>query len=301
MNAALDLSVVLVSWNTRDLMLGCLASLPAAIGELNADVWVVDNASSDDTVAAIRTAQPSVNIIVNEKNVGYAGACNRAVAASASRYVLLLNSDTVPQPGSIQRLVEFADARPSAAVVGPMLLNPDGSFQGSFADFPSLWNEFLSVTGLGKRLWFEGYPGYGERHARAARRVDYIAGPAMLVRRAALTRVGMMDDQYFLYSEEIDLCLSITRTGGEVWFTPAARIVHFGGQSTRQVRFAMLKMLYRSKVRFFRKFYGPGYATMLQALCVAVLRARWMAFRLLSLRHADARVDPPIRWGDLSS
>src|SRR5262245_42411046 len=300
-DSGVDVSVILVSWNTRDLILDCLSSLPGAIGTLRADIWVVDNASSDDSVSAVRARHPEVKVIVNERNFGYAAAANRGISASAGRYVLLLNSDTLLQPGSIQQLVEFADLRPQAAVVGPRLVNTDGSFQGSFTDFPSLWNEFLSVTGLGKRIFFTNYPAYGPQHAREPRRVDCIAGPAMLVRRAALAPLGLLDEDYFMYSEETDLCLRMARAGGEVWFAPDARVVHCGGQSSRQVRFAMLQVLYRSKVRFFREHYGRLPATALQAMCVIVLRARWVIARLRVLRDPATPVDPPIRWRDLES
>jgi N-acetylglucosaminyl-diphospho-decaprenol L-rhamnosyltransferase len=300
-DAPLDVSVVLVSWNTRDLTTACLATLPEALGTLRADVWVIDNASSDDTVAAVRTRYPAVKLIVNDRNAGYAAAANQGINASTGRYLLLLNSDTLAQPGAIERLVHFADARPQAAVVGPMLVNPDGSFQGSFADFPSLWSELLSVTGLGKRLFFRDYPGHGPDHARTARRVDCTAGAAMLVRRTALARIGLLDEAYFMYSEETDLCLRMARAGGEVWFTPEARFLHYLGQSTRQVRVAMLRALYRSKVRFFRKHHGPLPAMALQTLCLMVLRARWVLARLQALGDGAVQIDPPVRWRDLQS
>jgi N-acetylglucosaminyl-diphospho-decaprenol L-rhamnosyltransferase len=297
----LDVSVIVVSWNTRDLMMDCLASLPAALGTLQADVWVVDNASSDDTVAAIREHYPAVQLIANERNVGFAAGANRGIGASTGRYVLLLNSDTLPQPGSIEQMVQFSDGRPQAAVVGPMLVHPDGSFQGSFADFPSLWNEFLSISGLGRRLFFRDYPGYGPSHARVARRVDYVPGAAMLVGRAAFERVGLLDEGYFMYSDDTDFCLRIARAGGEVWFTPDARVVHHQGQSTHQVSFAMLQAVHRSKVRFFRKHHGRLRAAALQAICLIVLRARWVIAWLQALRDPAIRVDPATRWRDLGS
>jgi GT2 family glycosyltransferase len=288
----IDVSIILVSWNTRDLLLACLASLPGAVGALRADVWVVDNGSADGSAAAVRAGYPSVNLIVNARNAGFAHANNQAIAASAGRYVLLLNSDTVAAPGAIERLVGFADAHPAAGCVGPRLLNPDGSFQGSFADFPSLASELLSASGLGVRLIRREYPSYGPRQSRAARRVGYIQGACMLVRRAAIAQIGPMDEQYFMYSEEVDWCLRLQRAGWEIWYTPDAQIVHYGGQSTRQVRRAMVQALYRSKVRFFQKYYGSAAAALLRGALVLVLRSKW----LLGLR-ADA--GPPIGWRDL--
>jgi GT2 family glycosyltransferase len=304
--ARIDISIVLVSWNTRDLLLACLDALPDAIGVLRADVWVVDNGSVDGSVAAVCAWRPveaglPVYIIANERNAGFAAANNQAIVASAGRYVLLLNSDTVARPGSIERLVRFADERPGAGLVGAMLLNPDGSYQGSFADFPSLRSELLSASGLGERLFGRWYPNYGPGQAQAARQVDYIQGACMLARRAAVEQVGLLDEEYFMYNEEIDWCLRMRCAGWETWYLPGARIVHYGGQSTKQVRHAMVQALYRSKVRFFRKHYGPLPAAILRAGFVAVLRAKWLALMLLAAARHGARVGPPIRWRDLQS
>jgi GT2 family glycosyltransferase len=310
--APIDISIVLVSWNTRELLLACLDSLPDAVGTLCADVWVVDNGSTVGSAAAVRAWRPieadlPIHMIENERNVGFAAANNQAISASAGRYVLLLNSDTIARPGSIERLVRFADERPKAGLVGAMLLNPDGSYQGSFADFPSLHSELLSASGLGERLFGRWYPNYGPSHAQAARQVDYIQGACMLARRAAVEQIGLLDEAYFMYNEETDWCLRMRRAGWESWYAPNARIVHYGGQSTKQVRHAMVQALYRSKVRFFRKHHGVVSASILQAGFVLVLRAKWLVLALLAtVRRSDRSVGgrpiaPPIRWRDLQS
>ncbi len=189
-----DVSVVIVSWNTRDFTLACLASLPAAAASLGWEAWVVDNASADDSVAAIRREHPGTRIIANGTNLGFAAANNQGIVACRGRYVLLLNSDTVMPPGSLQSLVAFADAHPRAGVVGPTLLNPDGSYQTGPTPFPSLWTETLSVTGVGRRLTYRGYPSVSARRARAARRADYVGGACMLARREAIDAVGLLDE-----------------------------------------------------------------------------------------------------------
>src|SRR5689334_13420914 len=166
-----DVSIIIVSWNTRELLLGCLQSLPAAVGNLRADVWVADNGSTDGSLAAVHARFPLVRLIQNNSNPGFAAANNQAIAASTGRYALLLNSDTIAWPASIEQLVRFADGKPTTGVVGARLLNPDGSFQASFADFPSLRSELLSVTGIGPRLFGRWYPNYGPRRSQIARRV----------------------------------------------------------------------------------------------------------------------------------
>jgi len=299
MDAAPDVSIILVSWNTRELLLGCLESLSAAVGTLRTDIWMVDNGSTDGSVAAVRERFPLVRLLENDGNPGFAAANNQAIAASAGRYTLLLNSDTIAEPASIERLVRFADGQPTAGIIGARLLNRDGSFQASFADFPSLRSELLSVTGIGPRLFGRWYPSYGPRRSQMARRVDWIQGACMLARRAAIEQAGPMDEQYFMYNEEIDWCMQMWRAGWEVWYLPTARIVHYGGQSTRQVRHAMVQALYRSKVRFFRKHYGPAAAFALQSVFVAVLRVKWLIRTLAARERSSAGA--PIGWHDLQS
>ena len=294
-----DVSVVIVSWNTRALTSACLASLPAGAGRATWDAVVVDNASSDDSVAAIRTGFPAVQLIVNPANVGFAAANNQGIRACTGRYVLLLNSDTLAASGSIEALVAFADAHPRAGVVGPRLENPDGSFQTGPTPFPSLWTEFLSVTGIGRRLTYRGYPSRREAVSRTPQSTDYVVGACMLARREAIEQVGVLDEGYFMYSEEPDWCWRMRQAGWETWFTPSAVITHLGGQSTRQVREAMLVALYRSKVRFFRRHRGKASAAALTGIFVAVSRVRRLvrwALRLdppgVALRPADVWADP---------
>ena len=296
-----DVSIIIVSWNTRDLLMSCLASLHAAVGNLNAEIWVVDNCSADGTVDAVLAGYPQVNLIRNPTNMGFAAANNQAIRAGHGRYVLLLNSDTVACPHSIDRVVYFADQYPAAGIIGPMLLNPDGSYQGSFANFPSLASEWLSVTGLGPRLFYRDYPAYGPRYGGSARPVGYVSGACMLVRRTAIEQVGEMDENYFMYSEEVDWCWRMRQLGWQRWYVPEAKVVHYGGQSTRQIRHTMVRRLYSSKVRFFRTHYGWFSASLLQGVFVVTLRIKWMLQRLIVLVQPRSAVGPLIRWRDLNS
>lgn len=182
-----------------------------------------------------------------------------------------------------------------------MLRNPDGTFQGSFTNFPNLRNELLNVTGIGKRLIGPWYPNYGPRQSQHTRRVEVIQGACMLVRQAAIHVVGVLDEDYFMYSEETDWCWRFHQAGWELWYEPAAQICHYGGQSTRQMPEAMVRALYRSKVRYFRKHYGQVPATILQAAFVAARRWRWLAQRITSFRLPTRNVEPPLRWRDLDS
>jgi N-acetylglucosaminyl-diphospho-decaprenol L-rhamnosyltransferase len=296
-----DVSVILVSWNTRELLLQCLDSLAAACEGIRYDTWVVDNGSTDGSIEAVRGTYPAAHLIVNEQNVGFAGANNQAMELSEGRYALLLNSDTIAPPGSITTMVRFADTKPRAGVVGAMLLNPDQSFQASYSDFPSLLSEFLSVSGIGSRILFRNYPSYSLEKSRATRKVGYVPGACMLARRSAIAEVGVMDDQYFMYSEENDWCLRMKRAGWETWYHPEATIIHYGGQSTKQRRHAMLVALYRSKVRFFKKHYGPLQAAILHGIFFSILRIKWLLTSLRLGRQRAADRGSAIRWHDLQS
>lgn len=295
-----DVSVVIVSWNTRALTTACLASLPAAAATTTWDAWVIDNASSDDSVEVIRRDHPHVHVIANAGNVGFAAANNQGIRACSGRYVLLLNSDTVMAPGSLDALVSFADAHPTAGVVGPRLVNPDGSFQSGPTPFPSLWTELLSVTGIGRRLTYRGYPSRRPAAARHAQPTDYVVGACMLARREAIDAVGVLDESYFMYSEEPDWCWRMRQAGWSTWYTADAVVTHFGGQSTSQVREAMLVALYRSKVRFFRLHRGPVPAVLLVVLFAAVSRVRKIVRRVLGLSPPGVAFRPRDLWSSPS-
>lgn len=291
-----DVSVVVVNWNTCALTTACLASLPAAAGALAWDSWVVDNASSDGSVDAIRRHFPGTHVIANATNVGFAAANNQGISACAGRYVLLLNSDTVMPAGSLEHLVAFADERPDAGVVGPMIVNPDGSFQSGPMPFPSLWTETLSVTGIGRRLTFAGYPSRSSSKSATAQRADYVLGACMLARRTAIDAVGGLDEGYFMYAEEPDWCWRMARAGWLTWYTPAARVTHFGGQSTGQVRAAMVIALYRAKVRFFRLHRSTAAAASLVVLFAGVSRIRKVVRAILGLTPPGVALGPRDLW-----
>lgn len=251
-----DVSIIIVNWNTRQLLLDCLASLPAATRGIEAEIWVVDNGSHDGSVAAVARHFPDVFIIANPDNRGFATANNQAIRASSGRCVMLLNSDTITRPGSIQRLVHFLDTHPQVGVVGPRLLNADGTLQPSWALFPNLLTELT-----GKKIrWRRRYPTVD---GSPAYETDWLDGAAMVLRREVLKQVGLLDESYFMYTEEVDWCYRIKRAGWPICYLPTADIVHFGGQSSKQAATRMKAELYFSKLRFFAKHYGQGTARLL--------------------------------------
>jgi GT2 family glycosyltransferase len=253
--AAPTLSIVIVNWNTRDLLQQCLESIVASQPAFSYEVWVVDNASQDGSVAMVRTLFPWVRLIVNEKNVGFAQANNQAIRASRGAFVLLLNPDTQVMTLALDEMVRFLQENRHVGAVGSRILNPDGTLQPSCYPFPTLAREAWRLFHL-DRLHPFGVYDMAAWDVTTPRPVEALMGAALMVRREALDQVGLLDEDYFMYTEEIDLCYRLHRGGWALYWLPQARIVHYGGQSTRQVRDAMFLRLYESKVLFFRKRRG---------------------------------------------
>ena len=281
------LSIVIVNWNTRELLAECLASIDAYPPPCACEVIVVDNASQDGSASMVEQRFPNVRVIANAVNRGFPAANNQAITVSGGRYVLLLNSDAAVLPGTLDRLVRFMDAHPKVGALGAKLLNPDGSFQASYADFPSLATELSLMTGASRLLIGPHAPSPRPRPNETARPVDWVGGAAMLVRASALEGVGLMDEGYFLYSEETDWCWRFWQAGWEVWYDPDSAVIHHGGASTRQVSAPSYYRLYASKVRFFGKAYGLDAARRFSALVRVTAGVRlslWTALAALPNR-----------------
>ncbi len=276
----IDLSVIIVNWNTRDMLAECINSIEQTTPELSLEIIVVDNASSDGSQAMLREKYPQVRLIANQDNVGFAKANNQAMRVAEGRYFLLWNSDAFVPPfplkegvpingqksDAIQTLFRLAEAQPKAGMVGAQLRNADGTFQASHTYFPHLWQEFLILTGLGR--WWHGrwYPSCGAEDEKGAQIVDYVEGACMLVRRETFQEVGGLDEGFFMYAEEVDWCFAMKQKGWQVWYQPESKVTHLGGGSSIGRRTRREADLYRSRVRFFRKHYGNFQAELLKWL-----------------------------------
>ena len=293
-----DLSVIIVSWNTRDLLAQCLESVVrqqspdlrqqsnsaghlSVVCTLSSDVWVVDNASSDGSAAMVRERFPQVRLIENRENVGFARANNQGIRASTGRYVLLLNSDTIVEPDALTRMVEFMDAHPDAGIVGAYIRNPDRSPQYCFGRFPTITSETVFAFGLDLHRPFSArfapQVGFEEDFIET----DWVLGAGLMVRRQALDRVGLFDEDYFMYSEEVDLAYRVKKAGWKVFVLRDARIVHYGGQSAQQMAARMKAELFKSKVKFFRKHYGGVNAALLQGVLLASVLVKQLAYLIM--------------------
>ena len=297
-------TVIVVSWNTAELLDQCLASVAATTHGMHAEVIVVDNGSSDSSVAMVRERFPAARLIQNSTNVGFGCANNQAAASSRAPYLLLLNSDAVLLPQTLEKMLSLTASHPSAAVVGARVLNPDRSFQASHVCFPGLWQQLLVVSGIGRLLIRRQYPSCDPGTAVGSQPVDWVSGACMLVRTDAFAAVGGFDPAYFLYGEEMDLCFRLRQAGWEIWYEPNAVVIHHGGGSqtvaTNSTREAML---YRGVVRFFRKHYGARQAALLSAEILAATAAKSLVHTVLRAasraRFGRTVIPLPLLWREL--
>lgn len=247
----MDATVIVVNWNTRALLLDCLASVYRNGGPISLDVVVIDNGSSDGSAGAVRERFPGAHLVENGVNLGFARAVNQGIALARTRHLILLNSDAVVVDGALARLVRYLDAHPEAGIAGAQLRNPDGRPQHSFDNFPTLASEVVNKSLL-RWLFPAAYPSkrreYTEPHP-----VESVIGACLAVRRAAVDRIGPLDEDYFVFLEETDWCLRMWRMGYRVMHVPEARVVHVQGASKRAAPGAARVEYLRSLYRFFGK------------------------------------------------
>jgi GT2 family glycosyltransferase len=258
-----DASIVIVNWKTQELLHACLASILQNTGSTHVEIIVVDNGSRDGSAEMVEREFPAVRLLVNTCNLGFAAANNRGLSAARGRYLLLLNSDTLALPGAIDEMVRYMDTHPCVGAVGPRLLHGDGSLQVSVRDFPRLDHDAAMM------LEVKHWPVVGDmarRHLQRAylpdpeqtREVDWVMGACLLLRREAVEHVGPLDDAYFFFFEDVDLCYRLRQHGWSVVFLGKAGIVHLGGQSWARVSAPRLIWYYRGLLRFYRLHYPRG-------------------------------------------
>lgn len=293
-----EISVILVNWNTSLLLGQCLSLLIKQMEGLSYDLWVVDNGSTDDSIAMLAKSFPQVNIILNGRNMGFAAANNQAMRAAKGRYFLLINTDAFPRPNAIQALYYLAEFNARCGLVGARLVNVDGSFQGSYVDFPSLRQEFLMLTGLGRLFFGSWYPNHAPLEGESARVVDYVQGACMLVRREAYEQAGGLDQSYFMYSEEVDWCYAMRLASWEVWYQPDAVVTHLGSASSANRLTQRESDLYLSRLRFFKKRHGETAALLLQGMILGITSVKYVLhglLRLVTFKRMGRRVVSPVR------
>jgi N-acetylglucosaminyl-diphospho-decaprenol L-rhamnosyltransferase len=262
----IDLSIVILNWNVRDLLDRCLASIRPE--RFTIETIVVDNASTDDSLDLLRSKYPDVTVIANSINRGFTGGNNQGLRAAHGRYCMILNPDTEIVDDALEQLLVYLGAQPQVGALGPQLLNPDGSIQSSRRRFPTLATAFFESTwlqrwaprGLLRRFYLE------DVSPSIVQEVDWLTGACTVFRREALDQVGLYDEQnFFMYSEEVDLCRRVKEAGWKIVYLPAAKVIHHIGKSSDQVVAARHLYFQTSKVHYFRKYHGRFAAAILRS------------------------------------
>jgi GT2 family glycosyltransferase len=260
-----------VSYRTPVLVERCLSALASQRPSLGIDVTVVDNASNDGSAELVERQFPWVRLIRNARNVGFGAAHNQALRQARGRYWLILNSDAAPAPGALATLVGFLDANPQVAVAGPKLRYPDGSVQPSRRRFPTLATLFLESTLL-QRIWPDNalLRRYYVQDCSddEPQDVDWLVGACLCARAAAAHQVGLLDERFFMYSEELDWCRRFRAAGWRVSYVPSAEVVHLEGASSRLDLAARDRLFQASKLEYAAKWHGPLVAQALRAYLV---------------------------------
>jgi N-acetylglucosaminyl-diphospho-decaprenol L-rhamnosyltransferase len=287
----MTISAVVVNWNAGRLLCDCVRSFiedKQRCGIPDAEVIVVDNNSSDSSIASLKAAFPAVRIIQNTDNLGFARATNQGIRAGGGDYVLLLNPDTEVRPGALGALKRFLESQPLAGAVGPKLLNPDGSLQISAYPEPTLFREAWRLFHLDRLRSIGSYPMHSWGNS-SPRDVDVLMGACILLPRKVLDECGLLDERFFIYSEDQDLCRRLKNRGWRIFWLPGAEVVHYGGQSTRQVKAEMFVRLYKEKIAYFRTHNGASSAAAYKTVLFCASLARQAASPLAFLAGSEKR------------
>ena len=247
---AKKISIVIVSYNVCQLLDECLQSVERAIDGVDGDIFVVDNNSSDHTIDTLRPKHPQVNFIANPTNVGFARANNQAIRRSDAEYVLLLNPDTVVYEPTIKGCLDFMDQHPEAGGAGVRMLTREGNpAPESRRAVPTPWVSMLKMLGFTRRYYMSNLPW------DQPGRIEVVSGAYCLLRRQALNQVGLLDEDFFMYGEDIDLSFRLLKGGWQNWYLPFD-IIHYKGESTEKTSFRYVHVFYQAMLIFFRKHYG---------------------------------------------
>jgi GT2 family glycosyltransferase len=300
----MDLSIIIVNWNSKEYLSRCIASIGASTGALEFESVVIDNASFDGCDKMLQQRHPGVRFIQADRNLGFAGACNAGFKISNGRHILFLNPDTEPEGTAIETLHRELDSIPDAGIVGPTLLNGDRSVQTScIQSFPTILNQALDSDAL--RSLFPRARLWGMRPLFARQvvpvEVEAVSGACLMIKRSVFERVGMFKSDYFMYSEDMDLCYSVLNAGWKTYYVPRAAVVHHGGGSSVKGDGSKVHsmMMVESRWRFFRMTRSEGYSWAYRVMMfitavmrIGVIVALWPA---LAMRKRGSSLEATLR------
>lgn len=255
----MKVSIVIVNWNVRDFLKKCLSSIYETVKNMNFEIFVVDNNSSDNSVEMVRKEFPQVHIIVNSENLGFARANNLAIKKCKGEYILILNPDCQLQQGALSFLVNYLEGHKNVDVVAPKLVYSDGSLQRSCRHFPSLLSDFFESIFLSELFPHNSFLNryyMGLWNHSYTKEVDQLFGACFLIKKTCLDKVGIFDEQFFMYYDEIDLFYRIKKAKGRIVFYPDAVVVHHANKSSNQIFMLSRYWMYHSRILFFNKHFG---------------------------------------------
>jgi hypothetical protein len=266
--ATCDVTIAIVSFNTRELLSACLRSVLSS-SDVTYEVYVVDNGSSDGSAEMVARDFQAVRLLCSDSNRGFAAANNRAIRQAAGRYVLLLNPDTAVRTQTLRDMVSFMDHRKDAGLCGPRIHFPDGRFQSCGHRFPTVLSEIRQSQNIDKvlrRIVGDEPP---PKLASVPFQVDWVDGACLMIRREAIAQIGLLDEQYFLYGEELDWCFRARQAGWGVYALPHVEMFHHQGQSSAQMSDFSLAYLVETRLRYYRKNHGLAVAAAMSLVYIA--------------------------------
>jgi GT2 family glycosyltransferase len=268
-----DLSIIIVNWNTRQLLSQCLRSMIDNLHGMSIESFVVDNGSTDNSVEMVRIEFPEVTLIENHENLGFARANNQAIQHSQGRYILLLNSDAFLSPNAIQKMIQLMEADVSIGIAGACLVYPDRGYQKAHGPLPNYCSEVCSLFGLDKLY-------KAKVNSQECQETGWVNGACMLIRKTLLDQIGLLDEVFFMFNEEIDLCNRCHKVGAKVVYVKSAIVIHVEGGSTGQTVQRIIR-LYSGKLQYFYKYFGSKVENRLKNMMVIASIFKFVIYRLL--------------------
>lgn len=256
------LSIVIVNYNVRNLLKKCLESVFKYEKDIEFEVIVADNNSKDHSQKMLKRDFPQVKLIENKRNLGFSKGCNQGIKESQGRYILLLNPDTELTPGGFKKMIDFMDTRPEVGICGPKMTDQEGNLHLSCRSFPSYLTAISSSQSILNRIFPENFLSqkYLLRNLDHSQiqEVDWVSGSCLLAKREMLEKIGLLDERFYLYVEDVDLCYRAKKSGFSVFYFPAVVVIHHIGKSTEKKKINMLVEHHRSMYYFYRKHHNPN-------------------------------------------